>query len=295
MYNTMYQSRSWYNGMQVRLDKRISHGFQVQGSFTWSKSIDDSSGSTAGDTFQLDAVSEPWYDLSLNKGLSDFDIRRNLTVNGLWNAPTAKSLGSIGEKVLGGWQFGIIVHAGDGIPVPLFLGQDVAGEGTQTVQPPSLAAGCNLQSLIDSNFRNDLSYINGFGGNSNASCLTLTPKTAANAAYCDSTQRKFSATLAANYCANIRGNLGRDVLIGPGLVNVDFSVFKNNYVRRISETFNLQFRAEMFNVLNHTNFAPTSNDSMLAATDGTVSAQFGQLNSTQGDNRVIQFALKFVW
>jgi hypothetical protein len=79
------------------------------------------------------------------------------------------------------------------------------------------------------------------------------------------------------------------------LVNVDFSVFKNNYVRKISETFNVQFRAEMFNVLNHTNFAPTSNDSMLAATDGTVSAQFGQLNSTQVDNREIQLAVKFVW
>jgi hypothetical protein len=46
----------------------------------------------------------------------------------------------------------------------------------------------------------------------------------------------------------IRGNLGRDVAIGPGLFNANFSVFKNNYVKRISEAFNIQFRAELFNV-----------------------------------------------
>ncbi len=288
MYNTMWQSSSWYNGMQVRVDKRLSHGFQVQGSFTWSKSIDDSSGSTAGDTFQLDAVSEPWYDMSLNKGLSDFDVRRNLTVNGLWNAPAAKALGAIGERVLGGWQLGIIVHAADGVPVPLFLGQDVAGEVNQTVNPPNLAPGCSAQSLATPNYRNSLFYIN-------ANCLTLVPLTAANASVCDSSGRGYPAALAASTCANVRGDLGRDVLIGPGLVNADFSVFKNNYVRRISETFNVQFRAEMFNVLNRTNFAPTGNTNLLIDTKGTISGTFGQLTQTQIDNREIQLAVKFVW
>jgi hypothetical protein len=91
MYNTMWQSRSWYNAMLVKVDKRFSRGFQLLGSFTWSKSIDDSSGSTAGDTFQLDAVSEPWYDLSLSKGLSNFDVRRNLLVSGFWNVPAPKA------------------------------------------------------------------------------------------------------------------------------------------------------------------------------------------------------------
>ena len=56
------------------------------------------------------------------------------------------------------------------------------------------------------------------------------------------------------YCANLFGNAGRNQLIGPRIVNLDFSVFKNNYIPRISESFNVQFRAEMFNVLNHANF-----------------------------------------
>ena len=61
-------------------------------------------------------------------------------------------------------------------------------------------------------------------------------------------------------CANLHGNLGRNTLIGPGVSKLDFSVFKNNPVKRISESFNVQFRAEVFNVLNHTNFSsPTDN------------------------------------
>ncbi|HEX6894709.1 MAG TPA: TonB-dependent receptor, partial [Bryobacteraceae bacterium] len=287
LYNTMWQSRSWYNGMLVRLDKRLSHGFQLLGSFTWSKSIDDSSGSTAGDTFQLDSVSEPWYDLSLNKGLSDFDVRRNLVISGIWNVPTPKKLGALGEKALGGWQLALITSLADGIPIPISFASDLAGEVIPTVQPPYTVANCTADSMINPNFRNSLYLFN-------PSCFSLVPRTAANSAFCDSAGRGFSPALAASTCANIRGNLGRDVVIGPGLFNMDFSVYKNNFVKAISETFNVQFRAEMFNVLNHTNFAPSSNLSPFNA-DGTPTSSFGQLTSTQTDNRQIQLALKVIW
>jgi Carboxypeptidase regulatory-like domain len=282
--STMWQSSSWYNALTVKVDKRMSHGFQVQGSFTWSKSIDNSSGSAAGDTFAFDYTSLPWYDLSLNKGLSDFDVRRNLVINGLWNVPTPTALGVFGDRVLGGWQLGVILNLSDGVPTfpsiatssPDMLGEDIA-----TVQPPNVAAGCSPQNLVNPNYRHTLFY-------TNLSCLSLVPMTAANASYCD--QR-----LGAGTCSNIRGDLGRNTLIGPGLVNVDFSAFKNNYVPRISETFNVQFRAEFFNVLNHTNFAPSGN--LAPFTQGGVpnTGTFGQLTSTQGQNREIQLALKLVW
>jgi hypothetical protein len=287
IYNTMWQSRSWYDGMIVKIDKRMGHGFQVLGAFTWSKSIDDSSGSTAGDTFQLDSVSEPWYDLRLDKGLSDFDVRRNLVISGVWNVPGTGRFGKIGEKVLGGWQLALITTLADGIPIPISIGSDLAGEVIQTVQPPNVVAGCNANNMVNSSFRSSLFEFN-------PNCLSLVPLTATNAPYCDSSGRGFSATLAATTCANIRGNLGRDVVIGPGLFNIDFSVYKNNYIRRISETFNAQFRVEMFNILNHANFAPSGNLSPINA-DGTRDPSFGQITSTQGDNRIIQLALKLIW
>ncbi len=300
MYNTMWQSRSWYNALQVRVQKQMSHGLQIQGSFTYSKSMDDSSGSTAGDTFQLDAVSETWWNLNLNRGLSDFDVRRNLVINALWNAPVPHFGGALGEHVLGGWQVGAIVALGDGVPVYPQISTDILGENIRTVNSGNLAAGCSAQNLVNSGYRGSA------GGNSpatsyvNTACISLVPATTANAAYCDSAPGSTLGTgtgkaiTAKNFCPNIRGDLGRNTIIGPGLFNIDFSLFKNNYIRKISETFNAQFRAEFFNVLNHTNFAPPSQLSPFLK-NGSPDPTFGQLTATQVPNRQIQLALKLVW
>jgi Carboxypeptidase regulatory-like domain/TonB-dependent Receptor Plug Domain len=280
--STLWQSSSWYNALTVKLDKRLSRGFQVQGAFTWGKSIDDSSGSAAGDTFQFDYTSEPWYDVNLIKGLSDFNVGENLVINGLWKAPEPKTLGAIGDRVLGGWQLGLITELSSGSPVWPSITADMLGENISTVNPPNLVAGCSAQSLTKTNYRTSLFYIN-------PSCLSLVPMNATNAAVCD--QR-----LGASVCSNIRGDLGRNTITGPGLFNIDFSVFKNNYIPKISETANLQFRAEFFNVLNYTNFAPPTLANLAAFNStGVASGTFGQLTSTQGQNRIIQLGLKLVW
>jgi hypothetical protein len=99
------------------------------------------------------------------------------------------------------------------------------------------------------------------------------------------------------WCTNLRGTAGRNLLTGPGTSNLDFSVFKNHSIKRISESFNVQFRAEFFNILNHANFAvPSSPDrtDMFDAT-GAQLATAGVLNKTTTDSREIQFALKFGW
>jgi hypothetical protein len=86
-------------------------------------------------------------------------------------------------------------------------------------------------------------------------------------------------------------------LIGPGTSNLDFSVFKNNYVKRISENFNVQFRAEFFNILNHANFAPpvTPDNTDIFDSTGAPTGAAGLLTSTATDSRQIQFALKVIW
>src|SRR5207245_11299133 len=107
----------YYNCLQAKLDKTVRHGFQVQGSFTWGKSIDGSSGSPAADTFTNEWNALPFYDLRLVRGLSAYNVGRNLVINGLWNAPTARSLGRVGERALGGWQWRLISSLRDGITV----------------------------------------------------------------------------------------------------------------------------------------------------------------------------------
>ncbi len=99
-------------------------------------------------------------------------------------------------------------------------------------------------------------------------------------------------------CFNLRGNTGRNLLTGPGITNLDFSVFKNNSIKRISENFNVQFRAEFFNVLNHANFGvPPIALFYTDMFDGTGAPQStaGVLTSTTTPGREIQFALKFAW
>ena len=77
--------------------------------------------------------------------------------------------------------------------------------------------------------------------------------------------------------------------------NVDFSTFKNNPIKSISETFNVQFRAELFNVFNHPDFASPVNNSSLFNVSGVATPTAGKLDTTSYDSREIQFALKVIW
>jgi hypothetical protein len=119
-------------------------------------------------------------------------------------------------------------------------------------------------------------------------------------ANCDTTSNIYGPNLTTEpfpVCLNLRGNAGRNILTGPGTSNLDFSIFKNNPIKRISESFNMQFRAEFFNLLNHPNFAvpvmPDNTD--IFDSTGTPTGVAGLITSTTTTEREIQFALKIVW
>lgn len=98
--------------------------------------------------------------------------------------------------------------------------------------------------------------------------------------------------IAAGTCSNLLGNAGRDEVVGPGLVNFDFSLFKEN---KIKENLNLQFRAEFFNVLNHSNFESPIDNSTLFDSTGARLGSPGLIDATSTANREIQFALKLIF
>ncbi|MGH9375788.1 MAG: carboxypeptidase regulatory-like domain-containing protein, partial [Terriglobia bacterium] len=95
--------------------------------------------------------------------------------------------------------------------------------------------------------------------------------------------------------ANLRGNLGRNALVGPGISNLDFSAIKNTPVRMISENFNVQFRAEFFNVLNRANFSSPTDNLDVFDPNGNSIPSAGLVTTTQTPSREIQFALKLIW
>ena len=131
-----YVGHSSYNALEAQLAKRMSHGFQMQGTFTWSKSIDTSSASVAGDTFGNSISSLHWFDTRLSRGLSDFNVGRTMVVNGEWEVPSPKSLSGPAKWALGGWQLGLIFTASDGVPFS-----------------PTWGTGSDPQNLLSETFR----------------------------------------------------------------------------------------------------------------------------------------------
>ena len=289
-----YQGLSYYNALELQLARRMSHGFQMQSTFTWAKSMDTSSATLAGDAFGNSISSLNYFDMRLTRGLSDFNVGRTLVLNGTWDVPTAKSFSGPARWVTDGWELGMIFTVSDGVPfTPTWgTGSDPANtlSGDDFAFPNRLGGpGCS--SLV--NPGNPNNYIK-------TQCFTVptAPDMAFWNANCDAQPPSVGGPVPFPQCFNLRGNAGRNILIGPGITNLDFSVFKNNRIKRISENFNVQFRMEIFNILNHPNFQPPQvgdgNTDIFDGT-GTPSSLAGVLVRTTIPERQIQFALKFIF
>ena len=279
---------SSYNALQIGLTKRMSHGFLFQGSYTWSKSIDDNSGVIAGDNFSQAISSLAWFDFRLDRGLSDFNVGRTLVASATWQLPTLKSAPGAVAWATNGWELGGIFSAHDGVPFTVLFGTDGDPVGKNSSDPYSypnrlVGAGCNSPV----NPGNPNQYVK-------TQCYAI-PTAPSVAFYNQNCDPSFGT---APQCFNLRGNSGRSSLIGPGLADLDFSLVKNNRVPKISENFNVQFRAEFFNVLNHANFSVPDYGSGFADifdSAGARNAQAGLLTTTTTSSREVQFAVKVIW
>jgi hypothetical protein len=249
--------------------------------------------------------------MKLTRGLSDFNVGRTLVINGTWDVPTAKSWSGPAKWVTDGWELGLIFTVSDGVPFTATWGTGSDPANTLSSDDfayPNRLGGPGCKTLT--NPGNPNNYIK-------TECFAI--PTAANdqfwAANCNPAPPSLGLPIRGDAgnppvpwlsplaCFNLRGNAGRNILIGPGITNLDFSVFKNNRVKRISENFNIQFRMEIFNIMNHANFAPPGagdgNTDLYDATGVSLSpsvpgsaASAGALVRTTIPERQIQFALK---
>jgi len=296
MRGMFYEGQSYYNALEAQLAKRMSHGFQVQGTFTWGRSIDTSSATVAGDAFG-NSIASPsfFFNPRASRALSDFNVARTLVINGLWELPSPKSISGPARFLTEGWQLGLIFTASTGVPfTPTFgTGNDPLGTlSSDDWAYPNRLKGPGCNSLINSGNPNNYIKTQCFG-------VPTAPDQAFFDANCDPAPPTLGAALAPGdlRCFNLQGNSGRNIAIGPGTTEVDFSVFKNNYIRKISENFNVQFRAEMFNVLNHANFAPpvTPDNTDIFDASGAPTGVAGLLSRTSTTAREIQFAIKVIF
>jgi len=260
--STLWQANSIYDALQADLVKRVSHGIEFHAAYTWGKSIDTLSATEADDAFPNGLFNQLFFDQRTSRGLSDFNVAQTLVLNFTWEVPGPASNSAFPKWPLSGWQFGGVYKASTGQPFTPILGGDPAGmKLDETSEPPSLGGGPGCAALT--NPGNPNAYIK-------TQCLAFPG-------------------------ANRWGNLGRNSLVGPGISNLDFSVFKNNPVKRISENFNAQFRAEFFNILNRANFASPTQNLAVFDQNGLPVSSAGLITSTQTTSRQIQVALKLIW
>jgi hypothetical protein len=250
-----------YHALQAQVKKAMSHGFQISGNYTWAKNIDIGSGAVAADQYTNSVTGLLWYCQSCRRGLADTDVRNNFTVDYLWNIPTPTSWASPLKAVLGNWEAGGILTVENGRPFTVLMSGDPLG-GLKVQQHPDRIFGPGCETGVNPGNANQ--YIK-------LQCFTPP----------DPSTRY--------------GDAGRNTLIGPGLIALDFSLFKNIPVKLISEASNLQFRFECFNCTNRVNLSPPVDFNVLFDKTGNLAASPGLIDTTTTTSRQIQLALKLTW
>lgn len=257
-------AQSAYNALQTSALKRFSHGFRVQLSYTWSKAIDDASGINSQDYSNGSPYVSDWYDRKFDRGLSNFWAQHVFTGNWSYELPLGKSWRGAAGFLAKGWQLNNITTLQTGHPFEVRLGFNRSGNLNTTSysihERPDLKPGYSNNPIL--------------GG----------------------PDRYWDINAFTLQTINTRGNLGRNTLIGPGLVNLDFSLAKE-FV--LNEHKRFEFRAEMFNAPNHPNFSPPNGRTAFTSVDtagrGVIAPDWGTITSTVTAARQIQFGLKYMF
>jgi hypothetical protein len=296
----LYDGAASYNALQTQLKKSLSNGVQGQISYTFGKCQDLSSAPVTGDTF-LNSIAVPLLLIkSARQGPCDFDIRHVLSATLMWNLPSMKNGSRLVSAVTSGWEVGTIISAYSGAPFTATIGDgnDPLGTGFNgdfSMDFASLNSGCNP-------IHGGINYLNTNCFTPPTAPASLPVASAADPYGCAPTSYPLSPVsppAGSQFCSNVLGNTRRNQFYGPGLTTVDFSIFKNTRIPRISEAFNVQFRAEFFNILNHTNFLSPGflntfgqNNSVY---DFNGSSLPTALNQTSTTSRQIQLGLKLIF
>ena len=261
-YSWFSEGNSLYNAMIVDVNHRFSKGLAFRGSYTWSKALDD--GDSLNQTAAPNApalVADPT-NIRADWGPATYDVRNTGGVNVSYELPVGhgkqfgSNLGVVANGFLGGWTANSIVTIQSGFPFT-----------------PQLS----FNPSNDNDSRNPVrpSWNPAFTG----------PVILGTSA------KWFDPNAFVVPAAGTFGNVGRNVLTGPGLATWDFSLMKDT---RVSERFNLQFRAEIFNLLNRVNLN-TPNPIVFTSAAGSPSPVAGQFTGTSATSRQVQFGLKLLW
>ncbi len=256
------EANSSYQALQVDWNHRFSRGLLLRGVYTWSKALDDGDSPNATTSGGEPALASNPFDLQADWGPANFNVKQAAAVSAVYELPVGhgrrflSGAGPLLDTLLGGWTMNSIVTLQGGFPFTPQLSYNPSnnGDSRNPVRP----------------------YVNpAFHG----PVILGNPNQWFNPA----------AFLAPPNASGFYGNLGRDTLTGPGLATWDLSFLKD---LRLWERANLQFRAELFNVLNRANF---NTPNAIVFTPTGVSPTAGVITGTATSSRQVQFGLKLRW
>jgi len=247
----VYESdgNSSYQALWVTMTKTLSKGLQFSGSYSWSKSIDDNSRNVEG------LVIQDSNNIAGDRGLSDFDARNRFVVSAIYALPFQKNV------LTRGWQLSAIETLQSGNPLNFHLA-NTSFTGAQTLRPDVTG-----------------NVITGFSPATNGSPTSIgyiqNPGVFVNQGTTSGTSLGF-------------GDLGRNVIIGPGFSNLDLAIVRNIKIR---ERLNLQIRGDAYDLFNHPNFtSPVT--TIGSSTLGLITNGSRTPAGDFGSSRQIQLALK---
>jgi hypothetical protein len=282
--------QSTYHSLQASLARHLSHGLQFQASYTFSKSIDNASNAGGGafsdgslDTSSGLDTGNVWgneLDGHVNRGVSDFDRTHRFVLSYVWDLPKSSFAGSsaAARVLLSNWQLSGVVVAMSGLPVDVFdpaAGSLYGLTGARPSWAPGATRKTATSNIPPGYFFNPFAF----------SLPTVQPGQPIPSAH--------DPTAIAPDGGTDIGNLGRNVLRGPSQSNVDFSILKR---LPLSESKNIELRANFFNVLNHASRSnPISDISVAEDVDPTgrilSPGDFGRILSFDSSPRIIQLSL----
>jgi hypothetical protein len=236
------EGASDYHSLQIKANRRFSRGYGFLIAYTFAKSIDN--GPAPFNLGRIHQQPQDPFNLTAERALSSTDLRHNLVLSNLWALPFAERLHGFPRALLDGWHLNGIGTLHSGLPVNVVRNGSVVGY-----------QGLRPNVLGDPNLPSDQQTL---------------------ARYFDT--KAFSIT---GLSKTQPGNAGRNILRGPGFIDIDLSLFKNITLR---ENIVMQIRIESFNVSNTPNFAAPNGD--------LSTGQFGQITQTVGIPRILQFAVK---
>ncbi len=259
---TQWQSigNSEYNGLWITATKRLSKNLQFNTSYTWSKSMDETSYNTPGNVWGTNTPMQDSNNLRADHAPSDFDVRHRFVFSGIYELPFK------GNRAVEGWQFATVAQLQSGNPIDIVT-TNTSYTGVANALRPNILGP--VPTGIGSAANGNPQYFPALtcGLTATPGCLFQVP---------------------AGF-----GNMGRNAIVGPGFENIDFALYKTT---KITERVSAQFRADSFDLFNHPNFAQPNRIVSTAAinTFGQISATRAPVGDA-GSARQIQLALRLIF